>query len=40
MSQRNPSGKSASSRKVDERFVFLSPDVRHPGKAFLDQVAI
>ena len=40
MSQRNPSSRSASSRKVEEKFAFLSPHVGRPGKAFLDHASI
>ena len=40
MSQRNPSSRSASSQKVEEKFASLSPHVGRPGKAFLDHATI
>ena len=40
ISRRNPSSRSSSSQKVEEKFAFLSPHVRCPGEAFLDQVGI
>ena len=38
--RRNPSSRSASFHKVQEKFAFLSPHVGRPGKPFLDHANI
>ena len=40
MFRRNPSSRSASSQKVEEKFAFLSLHVGRPGKTFLDHITI
>ena len=39
-SLRNPSSRSGSSQKVEEKSLLLSPHVPCPGKAFMDHTGI